>query len=103
VTVASSNRNYPDSFIGKSYHFLPYFTHAMNGNPGRYFALGITSLKRGFYASFPVRDSKDKIVGVVAMKRDLDEMERQLSSYPYCFVVNQHGIIFLLPTLNYIL
>ncbi|MCX5845658.1 MAG: PAS domain S-box protein [Deltaproteobacteria bacterium] len=95
VTVASSNRNDPDSFVGKSYQFRPYFTQAMNGNPGRYFALGITSLKRGFYASFPVRDGKDRIVGVVAMKRDLDEMERQLSSYPYCFVVNQHGIIFL--------
>ena len=95
VTIASSNRNDPDSFVGKSYYFRPYFTQAMNGNPGRYFAMGITSSKRGFYASFPVRDSKDRIIGVVAMKRELDEMERQLSSYPYCFVVNQHGIIFL--------
>ena len=73
--------NDPDSFVGKSYYFRPYFTQAMNGNPGRYFAMGITSSKRGFYASFPVRDSKDRIIGVVAMKRELDEMERQLSSY----------------------
>jgi diguanylate cyclase (GGDEF)-like protein/PAS domain S-box-containing protein len=95
VTIASSNRNDPDSFVGKSYNFRPYFTQAMHGNQGRYFALGITSQKKGFYASFPVLDNNNKIIGVAAMKKDLDEFERQLSSYPYCFVVNRHGIIFL--------
>ena len=57
-TIASSNRNDPDSFIGKSYQFRPYFTQAISGKPGRYFALGVTSLKRGFYASYPVRDGQ---------------------------------------------
>ena len=95
TTVASSNRNDQDSFVGKSYHFRPYFMQAINGNQGSHFALGITSQKKGFYASFPVRDSKERIIGVVAMKKDLDVIERQLSSYPYCFVVNQHGVIFL--------
>ena len=50
-TIASSNRNDPDSFVGKSYQFRPYFIQAISGNAGRYFALGVTSLKRGFYAS----------------------------------------------------
>ncbi|MDP3284197.1 MAG: hypothetical protein Q8M56_07195, partial [Desulfobacterales bacterium] len=57
-TVASSNRNDSDSFVGKSYQFRPYFTQAMQRSLGRYFALGATSLKRGFYASYPVRDGK---------------------------------------------
>src|SRR5208283_2545624 len=57
ITIASSNRNTPDSFVGKSYQFRPYFIQAMNGAPGRYFALGVTSLKRGFFASYPVKDS----------------------------------------------
>jgi two-component system cell cycle sensor histidine kinase/response regulator CckA len=95
ITIASSNRNDPDSFVGKSYHFRPYFTQAVTGNPGRYFGLGITSLKRGFYASFPVRGFDGEIIGVVVMKKDLDGMELQLRNYPYCFFVNKSGIIFL--------
>ncbi|MCX5853722.1 MAG: PAS domain S-box protein [Deltaproteobacteria bacterium] len=95
VTIASSNRNDADSFVGKSYRFRPYFIQAMQGRPGRYFGLGVTSFKRGFYSSYPVRDSNGYIMGAVAMKKDLDEAERQLSSYPSCFFVDQHGIILL--------
>ena len=95
LTIASSNRNDPDSFVGKSYQFRPYFTQAMNGKPGRYFALGVTSLKRGFYASFPIRNHESDIIGVAAMKKDIDFIERHLGNYPYCFFINKQGIIFL--------
>ncbi len=95
LTIASSNRNDPDGFVGKSYQFRPYFTQAMEGKLGRYFALGVTSMKRGFYASFPVRDHDDNITGVAAMKKDLDGIEDHLKNHPYCFFVNQQGIIFL--------
>ncbi len=94
-TIASSNRNAPDSFIGKSYHFRPYFQEAIKGNPGSYFGLGTTSGKRGFYAGFPVKDRQGKIQGVVAMKTDVDEMENIFSKYPYCFFINRSGVIFL--------
>jgi PAS domain S-box-containing protein len=95
ITIASSNRNDRDSFVGRSYLFRPYFTEAMNGNLGRYFALGMTSLKRGFYASYPVRDNNGTIVGVVTLKKDLDDAAILLRNYPYCFFVHPHGIIFL--------
>lgn len=95
MTVASSNRHEPDSFEGKSYNFRPYFQDAIKGKPARFFGLGITSGKRGFFASFPVRDQRGKIVGVVAIKKDLDEFETFLGNYPYCFFINPSGIIFL--------
>ena len=95
MTVASSNRHEPDSFVGKSYNFRPYFQDAIKGKPARFFGLGITSGKRGFFASFPVRDQRGKIVGVVAIKKDLDEFETFLGNYPYCFFINPSGIIFL--------
>ena len=94
-TIASSNRNDSDSFVGKSYQFRPYFIQAIKGAPGRYFALGATSLKRGFYASYPVRESKGEIIGVVVIKQDVDAHEAHLVKYPYCFVVDPNGIIFL--------
>jgi len=95
LTIASSNRNDPDSFVGKSYQFRPYFTQAISGNAGRYFALGVTSLKRGFYASYPVRDGKGAIIGVVTMKKDLDDIEANLSGDSHFFFINPQGIIFL--------
>ncbi len=95
VTIASSNRNDLDSFVGKSYQFRPYFIQAMNGTPGRYFALGVTSLKRGFFASYPVMYSKGRIIGVVVIKLDIDKKEADLSRYPYFFLVDPNGIIFL--------
>jgi len=95
MTVASSNRNDRNSFVGKSYHFRPYFQGAANGQPVRYFALGITTGKRGFYASHPVQNSIGKVLGVVTIKKDLDKMEAFFSKYAFSFLVSPDGIIFL--------
>jgi diguanylate cyclase (GGDEF)-like protein/PAS domain S-box-containing protein len=95
ITVASSNRKDPDSFVGKSYHFRPYFQEAAKGRAGRYFALGITSGKRGFYASYPVQNRLSKVLGVVTMKKDLDDMGTFFRKYPFCFLISPDGIIFL--------
>jgi C4-dicarboxylate-specific signal transduction histidine kinase len=38
-TIASSNRNNQDSFVGHNYSFRPYFTDAIKGKPGIYFAV----------------------------------------------------------------
>jgi diguanylate cyclase (GGDEF)-like protein/PAS domain S-box-containing protein len=95
MTVASSNRNDPDSFVGKSYRFRPYFQEASKGNASRYYALGVTSGKRGFYASYPVQSRSGKVVGVVTIKKDLDDMEAFFSKYPFCFFISPDGIIFL--------
>jgi diguanylate cyclase (GGDEF)-like protein/PAS domain S-box-containing protein len=98
MTVASSNRKDPDSFVGKSYRFRPYFQEATKGQvgqAGRYFALGITSGKRGFYASYPVQNRLGKVLGVVAMKKDLDDMGTFFRKYPFFFLISPDGIIFL--------
>ena len=95
MTVASSNRKDPDSFVGKSYRFRPYFQEAAKGQPDHYFALGITSGKRGFYASYPVQNRLGKVLGVVTMKKDLDDMETFFRKYPFCFLISPDGIIFL--------
>ena len=55
----------------------------------------MTSGKRGFYASYPVRDRLGKMLGVVTMKKDLDEMETFFNQYPFCFLISPEGIIFL--------
>ena len=46
------------------------FPGVSQGQAGRYFAIGVTSGKRGFYASYPVRNFSGQVMGVAAIKKD---------------------------------
>jgi len=74
ITRAASNFDHPTSFIGGNFAFRPYFTQALAGGEGRFFALGTTSGKRGYYFGAPVRVD-DRIAGVMVVKIDLDAIE----------------------------
>ncbi|MDQ5985714.1 MAG: hypothetical protein CSYNP_01430 [Syntrophus sp. SKADARSKE-3] len=94
ITIASSNRKAKDSFLGQNYTFRPYFEQAIKGGIGRHFALGTVSGRRGFFASAPVKDKEGHIVGVVAIKKELDDVETKLNQYIW-FLVERNGIVFL--------
>lgn len=95
LTLASSNWNKPDSFVGQNYGFRPYFQQAMHGKLGRYYALGTSSGLRGYYFAYPVR-AHGRISGVVTVKVPLDSLEAQHDEAQYEFVVTDpNGIIFL--------
>lgn len=95
LTVAASNWNLARSFVGQNFSFRPYFTSAIKGKAGRYFALGTTSLKRGYYFSHPVY-LHSEIAGVVVVKIDLAEIETVWSDRGNHFLVtDQDGIVFL--------
>ncbi len=94
LTLASSNRNEKDSFIGQNYTFRTYFQQAIKGGNGHLFAYGTVSKRRGFYASAPVKDRVGQIVGVVTIKKEIEDIETRLSQYNW-FLVDQSGIIFM--------
>ena len=93
--VASSNRDAPESFVGKNYVFRPYFQEAIVGKTSVYMAAGVTSLERGFYAAHPVHDDSGKVVGVAAIKKNVDSARDILVAYPTSFLINPDGIIFM--------
>ena len=97
TTAASSNRNAPDSFVGKNFGFRPYFQKAMKGESTTYLALGATSGKRGAYSSHPVRDLEGKAVGVAVIKASIELIESSLSLRPGEIVAaaDQHGMVFI--------
>ena len=95
TTVASSNRDTPDSFVGRSYSFRTYFKMALLGIPGFQFAFGVTSGERGYYSSHPVRGPDGKIIGVSVIKLNMAQMEQRFPSTPFLFFVSPEGIIFL--------
>ena len=70
-TLAASNWDKQDSFVGRNFSFRPYFSEAMAGRLGRFFGLGTTSAKRGYFFAAAVRNG-EKILGVLVVKVDLD-------------------------------
>ncbi len=95
MTVAASNYDMETSFVGRNFSFRPYFTGAIVGTPTRYFALGTTSLKRGYYFSAPVR-AQGAIAGVVVLKIEVDALEESWrGAETRILVTDEHGIIFM--------
>lgn len=75
-TVAASNWNSPESFVGKNYSFRPYFQDALAGGSGRFFAVGVTTGRPGYFVARPVLEfSSQRILGVVAVKIELEAMQ----------------------------
>jgi hypothetical protein len=98
VTIASSNRNQPDSFVGKNFGFRPYFKQAMFGMQGRYYALGTTSLQLGYYTSSPVRNEHGAVIGVAVIKRmvkTVGELKNAFDPESASYLVDPHGIVVL--------
>ncbi len=76
ITVSASNYQLDTSFIGMDFTFRPYFQQAMQGGLSRYYAVGLSSAKRGFYYAYPVIAQGD-IVGVIALKISIAQIEQQ--------------------------
>ncbi len=97
-TLASSNRDKPDSFVGENFAFRPYFMEAVEGRPFTYLALGTTSNKRGVYYSHPVYNlQKEKIIGVAVIKASVELIESKLfaNSEGILLVADPNGVIFI--------
>jgi C4-dicarboxylate-specific signal transduction histidine kinase len=79
VTVASSNRNAPDSFVGQNFAFRPYFQEAIHNSPSTYLALGTASGKRGIYYSYPIfKNGEDIPIGLAVIKSSVEPVEKNL-------------------------
>lgn len=95
LTIAASNWNLNRTFVGQNFNFRPYFQSAIKGEAGRYFALGTTSLQRGYYFSYPVYQGAN-IEGVIVIKIDLADIESAWSDRGNHFIVtDDDGIVFL--------
>lgn len=94
-TIAASNFDGQASFIGQNFSYRPYFQEAAQGRPARFYALGTTSAKRGYYFSAPV-EVGGSILGVIVFKVDIDVIEATWRGGEYkIFVSDPEGIIFM--------
>lgn len=95
LTIAASNYLKERSFIGRRFAFRPYFTQAIDGGVGRYFALGTTSLERGYFYAVPVMDN-GVIAGVLTLKFTVDAFENAWRGGPSDIIVSDlNDIVFM--------
>ncbi|UZE24106.1 sensor histidine kinase [Pseudomonas sp. B21-056] len=94
-TLAASNWDKHDSFVGRNFAFRPYYIEAMAGRLGRFFGLGTTSAKRGYFFAAAVRE-RDRVIGVLVVKVDLDHTESLWGKTPEQLLVTDHnGVVIL--------
>ncbi|PUD98861.1 MAG: hypothetical protein C3L25_10960 [Candidatus Sedimenticola endophacoides] len=95
LTIAASNWRMERPFVGSNFAYRPYFQEAMRGRLGRYFALGTTSNKRGYYFAYPVRHGGE-ILGAVVVKINMREIEESWSRADQeMLVTDPDGVIFI--------
>ncbi|MBI1207745.1 MAG: sensor histidine kinase [Azospirillum sp.] len=94
-TLAAGNWNTPTSFIGQNFSYRPYFSDAMAGGVGHYYALGSTSRVPGYYISYPVRSVRE-VIGVVVVKVGIEELEAAWShGEERVLVTDSDGIVII--------
>ena len=96
TTIASSNYDTPETFVGKNYAFRPYFTDALAGKPVVYMALGVVTGKRGIYSSQGIYGDNHSVIGVVVLKASVEYLETQLKRQldGVALVADTQGVIF---------
>ncbi|TAL88340.1 MAG: sensor histidine kinase [Candidimonas sp.] len=95
LTLASSNWEAPDTFVGKNYAFRPYFRDALKFGLGRFYGIGTTSHEPGYFLATSMR-TQEGVRGVVVVKINLNEFESALSqSSDTVMLLDSGGIIFL--------
>ncbi len=96
LVVAASNHALPSSFMGQNYGFRPYFQTAAAGDHSDYFAIGATTGRPGYFVAEPLRGASGQIVGVVAIKLDISELQASWEERgEFVLATNADGIVVL--------
>jgi two-component system sensor histidine kinase DctS len=96
TTLAASNWDLPDSFVGQSYRERPYFATARTGGTGLFYGIGLTTGVPGFFIAGPVRRAGHDIIGVVSVKVSLSPIEAAWALMPEPILLSdERGIVFL--------
>jgi two-component system C4-dicarboxylate transport sensor histidine kinase DctB len=101
LTIAASNWNNSQNYIGRNFGFRPYFRDAINGSAGRFYGIGSTTNEPGYFIAQPVYANGQEAsghapLGVLAVKISLNEFERtwQTSEEPIV-LADKDGVVFL--------
>ncbi|WP_374317994.1 ATP-binding protein [Aquabacterium sp.] len=94
-TLAASNWQTADSFVGHDYSRRPYVIQALAGRTGMFYGVGMTTGKPGLFIAEPLR-VKGRIAGVLAVKVALDTLNVSWTHSPEPVLLRDaHGVSFM--------
>jgi two-component system C4-dicarboxylate transport sensor histidine kinase DctB len=94
-TLAASNWNEEGSFVGHNYGFRPYFIDAIQTGSGRFYAVGVTTGRPGYFLASRVIYN-DRAIGVVVAKVDMGPLARTWAEAgEVTAIADREGVIFL--------
>ncbi|MEJ8853295.1 ATP-binding protein [Variovorax robiniae] len=95
ISLAASDWDKPGTTLGQDFSFRPYVIDALGQGRGRFYGVGVTSKRPGYYLSYALRRNPSSI-GVVAVKINLEDAERAWRKLPGdAAVIDQRGVIIL--------
>ena len=95
ITIAASNHATAESFVGQDYSFRPYFRNAMREGDGRYYAIGVTTGRPGYFLASRIDIAGEPPI-VVVVKADLSLMESTWEAAGVqTAIADRWGIVFL--------
>ncbi|AZV93853.1 hypothetical protein CBF45_09060 [Bordetella sp. J329] len=95
-TLAASNWNRPENFVGQNFLFRPYVTQALKTGQAEYFALGTSSHRPGLYFSRRLEMPQAATAGVIIAKLEFLQLEEEWQRYQDAlFVTDADGVVIL--------
>ncbi|MCY0095668.1 ATP-binding protein [Hoeflea ulvae] len=94
LTLSASNYREEGSFVGNNYGFRPYFADAIADGEGRYYAIGVTTGRPGYFLSSRLDVPGGR--GVVVAKVDLEPLEQAWrDADALTAIADRYGVVFL--------
>ena len=95
TTVAASNFDTDESFVGNNYKFRKYYTNAITHGVGNFFAVGVTTGRPGYFLSEAIYQGESPI-GVAVVKVEFKELLRDWKDAgENVLIANNDGVIVL--------
>lgn len=96
LAVAASNWRTATSNVGVDYSFRPYVQQALAQGRGSFYGIGVTTGEPGYFLSQAIRSPGGQVLGLVAIKIALQELEREWLQTPDIVLASDaHGVVFL--------
>ena len=95
VALAASDWKESGTPVGTDLSFRPYVKQALAQGHGRFYGVGITSKRAGYYLSYALRQH-GRQRGVATVKVDLEEAERAWRNLPgHVLLADERGVVIL--------
>jgi two-component system, NtrC family, C4-dicarboxylate transport sensor histidine kinase DctB len=95
TSLAASDWDQPDTTVGQDLSFRPYVSDAIKNGRGRFYGVGITSRKPGYYLSYALRRGEG-VRGVAAVKINIEQAEQAWRKLPgHVLLIDERGVVIL--------